>query len=90
VNSHNLEKELAEVKDTLQKESDEHDTLRITVGVVCNDLELALAQETSSLMVHATQIIEWACKIMRHTLRFGVQQSSRSPVLITKTSIWRR
>jgi hypothetical protein len=38
VNSHNLEKELAEVKDTLQKESDEHDTLRITIGVVCNDL----------------------------------------------------
>jgi hypothetical protein len=33
VNSHNLEKELAEVKDTLQKESDEHDTLRITIGV---------------------------------------------------------
>jgi hypothetical protein len=43
VKSHDLEKELAEVKDTLQKESDEHDTLRITIRVVCDDLKLALA-----------------------------------------------
>jgi hypothetical protein len=38
-----LEKELAEVKDILQKESDEHDTLCVTVGVVCDNLELASA-----------------------------------------------
>ena len=31
VKSHGLEKELSEVKDTLQKESDERDNLRIAV-----------------------------------------------------------
>ena len=31
VKSHGLEKELSEVKDTLQKESDEHDNLCIAV-----------------------------------------------------------
>jgi hypothetical protein len=43
VKNRDLEKELAEVKDTLQKESDEHDTLCIAIGVVCDDLELAPA-----------------------------------------------
>jgi hypothetical protein len=37
-----LEKELAKVRDSLQKESGEHNTLRITIGAVCDDLELAL------------------------------------------------
>jgi hypothetical protein len=41
-----LEKELAEVKDSLQKESDEHNTLRIAVGAVCDDLELAPVMRT--------------------------------------------
>ena len=31
VKSHGLEKELSEVKDTLQKEGDEHDNLRVAV-----------------------------------------------------------
>ena len=31
VKSHGLEKELSEVKDTLQKERDEHDNLRVAV-----------------------------------------------------------
>ena len=39
--SHSLEKELSEVKATLLKESDEHDALRVTVQLVCDDLELA-------------------------------------------------
>jgi len=41
--SHGLEKELGEVKASLQKESDEHDTLRVVVQMVCDDLELAPA-----------------------------------------------
>jgi len=60
VKSRGLEKELSEVKDTLQKESDEHDNLRIAVQLVCNELKLALEQETSSLTVCATQIIDRA------------------------------
>jgi hypothetical protein len=54
VKSRDLEWELTDVKDTLQKESDEHDTLRVTIRVVCDDLKLSLAQETSSLVVHVT------------------------------------
>ena len=49
----NLEKELGEVKATLLKESKEHDALRVTIRLVYSDLELAPAQEMSSLAVHA-------------------------------------
>ena len=48
VKSHGLERELSEVKDSLLKESDEHDTLRVAVQLVCGDLELAPEQEMSS------------------------------------------
>ena len=40
--SHGLEKELGMVKASLLKESDEHDTLRVAIQLVCDDLELAL------------------------------------------------
>ena len=39
--SHGLEKELNEVKDTLQKESNEYNNLRVIVQLVCDELELA-------------------------------------------------
>ena len=42
VKSRGLEKELSEVKDTLQKESNKHDNLRVTVQLVYDKLELAL------------------------------------------------
>ena len=51
--SHGLEKEFGEVKASLLMESDEHDTLRVAVQLVYDDLELALEQETSSLAVRA-------------------------------------
>ena len=38
---HGLEKELGEVKASLLKESDEHDALRVTIQLVCDDLKLA-------------------------------------------------
>ena len=41
VKSRGLEKELSEVKDTVQKESDEHDSLYVVVQLVCDELELA-------------------------------------------------
>ena len=50
---HSLEKELDKVKATLLKESKEHDALRVAIRLVYNDLELAPAQEMSSLAVHA-------------------------------------
>ena len=40
--SHGLEKELDEVKASFLKESDEHDSLRVTVQLVFDDLKVAL------------------------------------------------
>ena len=51
--SRGLEKELDEVMASMLKESDEHDTLRIVVQLVCDDIELAPKQEMSSFTVHA-------------------------------------
>ena len=50
--SHGLEKELSKVKDTLQKESDEHDNPCVAVQLVYDELKLAPEEETSSLTVH--------------------------------------
>jgi hypothetical protein len=41
--SHVLEMELTEVKGTLQMESEEHEGLHVSIGVVCDDLKLASA-----------------------------------------------
>ena len=74
VKSHGLEKELSEVKDTLQKESDEHDNQHIIVQLVYDELELAPKQETCSLTIHATRITNRACDMARGTLCFGVHR----------------
>ena len=70
-----LEKELGEVKATLLKESDEHDALRVAVQLVYSEVELAPTQETSSLMVHAIQIMDQAHDITRGALCFDVNWS---------------
>ena len=49
--SHSLEKKLNEVKASLLKERDEHDTLCVAVQLVFDDLELAPKAEMSSYMV---------------------------------------
>jgi hypothetical protein len=51
VKSHSLEKELSEVKGSLQKESDKHDNLCFAIEVVCDDLRVTPSEETSSLAV---------------------------------------
>jgi hypothetical protein len=58
--SHSLEKELREVKDSLLKESDEHDALCVAAQLVCDDLELASQQEKSLLAVCAIRITDQA------------------------------
>ena len=73
--SRGLEKELGEVKASLLKESNEHDTLRVTVQLVCDDLKLAPKQEMSSLVVRAIRITDRAHKIARDALCFGVHRS---------------
>ena len=49
--------ELAEVRGILQAESDEHDLLRTTIGVVFDDLGVVRPEETGSLATHAMDII---------------------------------
>ena len=56
-------------------ESDEHDNLLIAIQLVYNELELAFEQETSSLMVRATRIIDRAHDMTRGALHFGVHRS---------------
>jgi hypothetical protein len=75
VKSRGLEKELSEVKGSLQKESDEHDDLRVAVGLVCDDLEVIPLEETSSLAVHSLRIMDRAQEIARRAVRFGVQHA---------------
>ena len=75
VKSHGLEKELSEVKDTLQKESDEHNNMCVTVQLVYDELELAPEQETSLFAVHTIRIMDRACDMARGTLRFGIHRS---------------
>ena len=75
VKSRGLEKELSEVKDKLQKEGDEHNNLRVVVQLVCDELELAPEQETSSLTVLATWIMDRACDMAKGVLHFGIHRS---------------
>ena len=53
--------ELAEVLGILQAESDEHDLLRTTVGVVFDDLGVARPEETDSLAARAVDIMAQVC-----------------------------
>jgi hypothetical protein len=55
-----LETELAEAKGTLQKESNKHKGLCVAIGLVCEDLRVALAQEVSSLAVRSLRITDRA------------------------------
>jgi hypothetical protein len=43
---------------SLQKEHDEHEALRVTVSLACDDLSLALEQEGSSLAIHVTRLMD--------------------------------
>ena len=74
VKSHGLEKELSEVKDTLQKGSNKHDNMHMTVQLVYDELELAPELETSLLAVRATRITDQARDMARGALRFGVHR----------------
>ena len=73
--SRGLEKELGEVKASLLKESNKHDSLCIAVLLVFDDLELAPEQETSSYIVRTIRIIDRAREIARDAIRFGVHRS---------------
>jgi hypothetical protein len=58
VKSHGQEKELSEVKGSLQKESDKHNDLRVAIELVCDDLGVTPLEETSSLTVRSLRITD--------------------------------
>jgi hypothetical protein len=57
---------------SLQKEHDEHEALRVTIILACDDLSLTLEQEGSSLAVRATRLMDRAREAARLALGFGV------------------
>ena len=80
--SRGLEREIGEVKASLLKESDKHDTLRASVQLVYDDLKQALKQEMCSLMVDVIQIMDRVRDIARDVLHFSIHRSfviTRSP-----------
>ena len=48
--------ELAETWRILQAESNEHDLLRATLGVICDDLEVVRPEGISSIVARAVDI----------------------------------
>ncbi|RLM66182.1 translation initiation factor IF-2-like [Panicum miliaceum] len=70
-----LERELGEAKNTLLKESDDHDTLRPSVGLVLDDLEMTSKEGTSSIMTQVINIMDRARGMVRRALHLGVQRS---------------
>ena len=49
--------------------------MRVAVQLVCDELELAPKQETSSLVVHTSRIMDWAHDMAKGALCFGVHRS---------------
>jgi hypothetical protein len=70
-----LEKELGKTKTTLLKESDEHDTLWIAVGLVLNDFEMTSEAGISSLAVQVFDVADRARGMAKRVLHLGVQWS---------------
>ena len=67
-----LQRQLSEVRGQLQSKSDDHDALCAVVGLVFDDLRVALAVDTSSLVVRVTQIPDWARALAREALHTNV------------------
>lgn len=70
-----LSTELAEVRGTLQAESDEHDLLCTAVGVVFDDLGMAWPEETSSLATHAADITARVGQLEKNAFHAGINQA---------------
>ena len=59
----------------LLAESDEHDLLRATVGVVFYDLGVAWPEETSSLAARAIDITAWVRQLEENAFHAGITQA---------------
>ena len=56
-------------------ESDEHNLLRAALRVVCDNLEVAWPEGTSSLAAHAIDIMAWVRQLEREALRSRITQA---------------
>ena len=70
-----LSMELTEAQRSLQAESDEHDLLRAALGVVCDDLEVAWSERTSSLAACAIGIMAQVRQLEGEALCTGITQA---------------
>ena len=70
-----LDKELAEVRGILQTESDEHDLLQATVGVVIDALRVVQPMETSSLAARAVGITARVGQLEEDAFHAGITQA---------------
>ena len=64
--------DLAEVRRSLQAESDELGILSATLGVVYDDLQVVRSEGTSSLVAHAIEIMGQVHQLNWNALRAGV------------------
>ena len=67
--------ELAEVRGLLQVESDQHDLLCSTVMGVCEDLQVAQEEGTSSLTTRAASITAWVGQLEEDAFHAGITQA---------------
>ena len=70
-----LEKELGHVRRTLQTESDEHDCLQATVGVVLDALKVVEPVETSPLAARAAGITARVGQLEESAFHAGITQA---------------
>ena len=56
-------------------ESDELNLLKVALGVVSDDLQVVLAEGTSSLTAHAADIMARVCQLEKEALHTGIIQT---------------
>ena len=70
-----LAMDLAEVRRSLQTESDELGILSAALGVVCDDLQVVRSEGTSSLAGCVVEIMAWVRQLERNGLHASVNRS---------------
>ena len=70
-----LRTDLAEARWLLQAEGDEYDRLSLTVLVVCDNLQVAQEEGTSSLAAHAASIMARVGQLEESVFHTGITQT---------------
>lgn len=73
--AHRVEKEFIEAKKNFKKENIEYSGLCSVVSLVCDDLQVALLEGTSTLMARAAWIMERVHALERDALRAGINRT---------------